>query len=119
MARIDLYGTSGGVLNETLNVSFIPVSSASTVNVAGATVGVGGAFAPNFLKGLGRQVSLFAEYQHTWWQDASFNAPVASPLFNYTFGRRDDTFRFGFTVALDAPPPQVAPTYPVKAPRLK
>jgi hypothetical protein len=27
-------------------------------------------------------------YQHTWWQDATFNKPAAaSPLFSYTFRR--------------------------------
>jgi hypothetical protein len=29
------------------------------------------------------QVSVFAEYQHFWWADATFNTPAASPAFNY------------------------------------
>jgi hypothetical protein len=33
----------------------------------------------------GHPVSLFAEYQHAWWQDTNFNTPAASPFFNYTF----------------------------------
>ena len=41
----------------------------------GATVGVGGAWQPSFLQGFGRPVSLFLEYQHTWWQDATFTTP--------------------------------------------
>jgi hypothetical protein len=115
-----LYGIAGvSVLNETLNINFIPTASARNVDVAGATVGLGGAWQPAFLQGFGRPVSLFAEYQHTWWQDASFNTPAASPFFNYTFRREDDVVKFGFTVSLGGPPPTPAPSYPVKAPMLK
>jgi hypothetical protein len=109
-----LYGIAGAsLLNETLNVNFIPVASSKATTVPGATVGVGAAFQPNFLQGSGSPVSLFLEYQHTWWQDAHFDMPAASPFFNYTFGREDDAVKLGFTVALGAPP-QV-PTYLVKA----
>lgn len=54
-------------------------------------------------------MSLFLEYQHTWWQDAQFNQPPNSPLFNYNFRREDDTIKLGFLVALSAPTPP-APT---------
>jgi hypothetical protein len=101
-----LYGIAGvSVLDETLNINFIPVSSSQTAWVAGGTLGVGGAIQPAFLQGFGHPVSLFLEYQHTWWQDAHFNTPAASPLFNYTFRRDDDVVKFGFTVSLDSPPP--------------
>jgi hypothetical protein len=39
----------------------------------GGTLGIGGAWQPSFLQGFGRPASLFAEYQHAWWQDADFN----------------------------------------------
>ena len=101
-----LYGIAGvSVLNETLNINFIPVSSSQSAWVTGATVGLGGAWQPAFLQGFGRPVSLFLEYQHTWWQSANFNTPAASPLFNYNFARQDDVVKFGFTVSLAAPPP--------------
>jgi hypothetical protein len=101
-----LYGIAGvSVLNETLNVNFIPVASSQSAWVAGGTVGVGGAWQPAFLQGFGRPVSLFLEYHHTWWQDATFTTPAASPAFNYTFARQDDVVKFGFIVSLDAPPP--------------
>jgi hypothetical protein len=101
-----LYGIAGvSVVNETLNVNFLPVASSRSAWVAGGTLGLGGAWQPSFLQGFGRPVSLFLEYQHTWWQDATFNAPAASPAFNYTFGRQDDVVKFGFTVSLAAPPP--------------
>jgi hypothetical protein len=114
-----LYGIAGmSVLNETLKVNFIPVASSTTTTVAGATVGFGGAFQPTFLQGFGNPVSLFIEYQHTWWQAAQFDTPAASPFFNYNFRREDDTIKFGFLVSL-SPPAAPAPSYPVKAPRLK
>jgi hypothetical protein len=95
-----LYGIAGiSVLNETLNVNFIPVASSHSATVAGATIGLGGAWQPSFLQAFGRPVSLFAEYQHTWWHAAMFNMPAASPLFNYTFRRADDVVKIGFTVA--------------------
>jgi hypothetical protein len=114
-----LYGIAGvSVMNETLNINFIPVSSSQSAWVAGGTVGFGGAFQPSFLQGFGRPVSLFAEYQHTWWQSANFNTPAASPLFNYNFARQDDVVKLGFTVSLSTPPSS-APSYSVKAPMLK
>jgi hypothetical protein len=115
-----LYGIAGvSVLNETLNINFIPTASSRRVDVAGATLGFGGAWQPGFLQGFGRPVSLFLEYQHSWWGGATFNTPAASPAFNYTFRREDDVVKFGFTVSLGGPPPPPAPSYPVKAPALK
>ncbi len=107
-----LYGIAGvSVLNETLNINFIPVSSSQSSWVAGGTVGVGGAWKPTFLQGFGHPVSLFAEYQHTWWQEANFNTPAASPFFNYNFHREDDVLKVGFTVDINAPP--LAPSAPM------
>jgi hypothetical protein len=101
-----LYGIAGAsVLNETLNVNFLPVTSSTNKTVAGGTVGAGFAFRPGFLQNLGRPVSLFAEYHHTWWQDAQFNSPAASPLFNYNFRRADDVVKLGFNVHFEEPPP--------------
>lgn len=106
-----LYGIAGvSALNETMKISFIPTYSSQSAWVAGATAGVGAAWKPDVLQGLGRPVSLFAEYQHTWWQDATFNAPTASPLFNYTFARQDDMVKLGVTVDLSAPPSPTAAT---------
>jgi hypothetical protein len=110
-----LYGIAGvSVLNETLNVNFIPVASSQSAWVARGTLGVGGAWQPGFLQGFGRPVSLFLEYQHAWWQDATFNTPAASPAFNYTFARQDDVVKFGFIVSLAA-----APTTAHSAPHYK
>ena len=115
-----LYGIAGvSALNETLNVNFISVASSKNANVGGATVGAGAAWAfnPSFMQGFGKPVSMFLEYEHTWWQDAHFDTPAASPFFNYTFRREDDIVKLGLMVSLDAPAPRS--TYPVKAPRSK
>jgi hypothetical protein len=36
--------------------------------------------------------SLSLEWQHTWWQTATFNNPASSPGFGYAFQRQDDQF---------------------------
>jgi hypothetical protein len=99
-----------------MKINFIPAFSSADARVAGATVGAGFAWHPQSWQIAGHAVSLFGEYQHTWWQDANFNTPAASPFFNYTFARQDDVLKFGFTVSLSpTPPPAAAPIYPVKA----
>jgi hypothetical protein len=62
-------------------------------------------------------VSLFAEYQHSWWQNAQFNSPAASPGFNYSFRRQDDVVKLGFNIHFEEPPPAAPmPTaMPIKA----
>jgi hypothetical protein len=108
-----LYGIAGvSVLNETLKVNFLPVTSSTDTIVPGGTIGAGFAYTlPNFSK-----VSLFAEYQHTWWRAGKFNTPLASPLFDYAFARQDDVAKVGFTVSLGPPPPPAgASGLPVKA----
>jgi hypothetical protein len=115
-----LYGIAGvSVLNETLNINFLPVMSSTSKTVAGVTVGTGAAFRPSFLQNFGHPVSLFLEYQHTWWHDAQFNSPAASPPFNYNFHREDDLVKLGFNIHFNEPSTPSSPTYPVKAPMLK
>lgn len=111
-----LYGIAGAsVLNETMKINFIPAFSSADATVVGATVGAGFAWHPQTWQIAGHAVSLFGEYQHTWWQDANFNTPAASPFFNYTFARQDDVVKLGFTVDLSpAAPAPAGPRY-VKA----
>jgi hypothetical protein len=113
-----LYGIAGAsLLNETMKINFIPAYSSSDATVAGATIGVGAAWHPDMLQIANHPVSVFAEYQHTWWQDANFNAPAASPAFTYNFRREDDIVKFGINIALGstAASPAARPAYPVKA----
>lgn len=65
----------------------------------------------------GHPVTLFVQYQHTWWNTANFYAPASSPAFDYAFKREDDTLKLGVNVYFGAasPAPPSSPTYPVKA----
>jgi len=120
-----VYGLGGfNLLNEDLRINFGGPTTSSNKTIVGGSLGVGAAFRPALLQGWGRPISMFIEYQHTWWQDAHLNQPAASPLFNYTFRREDDSLRIGFAVHFGAPsaPPRTPPTtwgLPVKAPALK
>jgi opacity protein-like surface antigen len=113
---MSVYGLAGlGVLNEDLNINFGGPVTASNKTIPGFMLGAGGEWQPALLQRWGRPVSLFIQYQHTWWADAKLNAPISSPLFNYNFRRADDTIRFGVNFYFGAPPTPVAPVYPVKA----
>ena len=50
------------------------------------------------IPGVALPLSLFASYEHTWWGDASLHAPAASPLFNYTWSREQDTVTIGVRI---------------------
>jgi hypothetical protein len=43
----------------------------------------------------GKSTSVFVDYQHTWWDTASLNRPIASPSFNYTWQRETDKIDLG------------------------
>jgi hypothetical protein len=112
-----LYGLAGvSWLNRSLNVNFATAAS-STVNTSGFTAGLGGEWHPSSWQLAGHPVTLFAQYQHTWWNTANFNAPASSPAFNYAFTRGDDTVKLGVNFYFGAAPQ--APGYPVKAPITK
>jgi hypothetical protein len=113
-----LYGLAGvSALNETMKINFIPAFSSADATVAGGTVGAGIAWHPVSWQVANLPLSLFAEYQHSWWDEAHFNAPSASPAFNYSFRRQDDLVKFGvnFSLGQGTSPPPAAPSYPVKA----
>jgi hypothetical protein len=109
------YGLAGAAfLNHDLNVNFATTAQ-SNVTTPGFMFGVGGEYQPPSWKLSGLPVSLFAQYQHTWWSNANFNAPTSSPAFNYAFRREDDTIKFGVNFYFGAAPAPAAPAYPVKA----
>ena len=113
-----LYGLAGvSALNETMKINFIPTFSSQDTTVVGATVGAGIAWHPASWQVASHPVSMFAEYQHSWWDDAHFSAPAASPGFNYTFRRQDDVVKFGVNFSFGQGPtaPPAPPGYPVKA----
>jgi opacity protein-like surface antigen len=99
-----VYGLAGvSWLNQDLNINFGGPVTSSNTTVPGFTFGLGGEYKPSFLQGFGVPVAVFAQYQHTWWQDGTLTTPAASPLFNYAFRREDDTFKVGFNVYFGAP----------------
>jgi hypothetical protein len=118
-SNLFVYGLFGGsVLNEDLNINFGGPVTSQNVTVTGFTSGFGAAFKPSLLQGFGMPVSVFAQYQHTWWADANLTQPAASPSFNYNFRREDDTLRFGVNLQFGgASPSQPSPPpgMPVKA----
>jgi len=112
-----IYGLIGvSWLNENLNVNFATAAT-SNVTIPGVTVGLGGECRPASWQIAGHPVTLFAQYQHTWWNTANFYAPASSPAFDYAFKREDDTVKLGVNFYFGAGPaqPPSTPTYPVKA----
>lgn len=99
---IYLYGLAAiAVLNKNLNINFGGPATSSNRTIAGFSAGLGGEWRPAFLQRWQRPVSLFVQYQHTWWDNSTLIRPAASPLFNYEFRRQDDTVRFGVNVYFD------------------
>jgi hypothetical protein len=93
------YGLAGGsLLNKDVTVAlgFPPTSVNRTV--VGGTLGAGLEYRPPGWNLLGAPVSVFAQYQHTWWDRTRLERPASSPLFDYAFQRQDDTFKFGVNV---------------------
>jgi hypothetical protein len=96
-----LYGL-GGVswLNEDLNINFGgPITSQNTT-VPGFVLGAGVEYQPILWRRVNSPITLFAQYQHTWWQGAKLTTPAASRGFNYAFPRQGDTFRVGVNLYL-------------------
>ena len=106
--------------NHDLNVNFATAAQSNTTTT-GFTAGLGAEYQPAAWRISGHPVSLFAQYQRTWWSNADFNRPASSPAFNYAFQREDDRCKLGvnsyFGAAVLAQPS--TPAYPVKAPTMK
>jgi len=115
--NVYLYGLAGAAfLNQDLNVNFATAAS-SNVTTPGVTLGAGAEFRPSSWQLLGHPISLFAQYQHTWWETAHFDRPASSLGFNYAFKPESDTFKLGVNLYFNPaqPPPPSPRPYPVKA----
>lgn len=78
------------------DVEFADLARTSeTQTLTGGTVGVGLAVQPAFLRGLGIPVSLFVQYEHTWWNESDRLRPAIAPETDYVFRRDDDRIKFG------------------------
>jgi outer membrane autotransporter protein len=95
-----VYGLAGAAwLNESLNINFPAGFSTKSATTPGFTLGLGTEYHPSTWQVAGHPISLFAQYQHTWYANANFNTPTpASPGFNYAFKRDDDMLKFGVIV---------------------
>jgi hypothetical protein len=115
--NVYLYGlVAAAFLNQDLNVNFATAAS-SNVTTPGVTVGAGAEFRSASWQLAGLPISLFAQYQHTWWDTAHFDRPASSPAFNYGFRREGIRSSFGVNLYFNpTPPPRPALlSYPVKA----
>jgi hypothetical protein len=91
-----LYALGGAsLLNHDLNINFGGPITSENKTTPGGSLGFGAEFQPSIMQGFGVPISVFLQYQHTWWSDAKLDRPVASPLFNYKFARQDDALRVG------------------------
>jgi hypothetical protein len=95
-----LYGLAGASwLNQSLNVNFATAAS-TNATTPGFTLGLGGEYQPSSWRLFGNPVSVFMQYQHTWWGTANFNTPSSSTLSNYAFKREDNTLKLGVNIHL-------------------
>jgi len=112
---LTIYGLAGASwLNHDLNINFATAASQNTTT-PGFTAGIGGEWQLSALQqGLQVPVSVFFQYQHTWWSNANFNTPASSPAFNYAFRREDDTVKLGLNFYFGGSPA----TEPTRSPML-
>lgn len=94
-----IYGLiAASFLNEDQKINFGGPVTSDRRTIAGLSVGGGVEVRPMVLQSSGMPVALFAQYQHTWYEDAKLTMPAASPLFNYQYQRTNDTFKAGVIV---------------------
>jgi hypothetical protein len=103
-----LYGQGGlSIANQQLKIDFGGPETNESKIVPGLTLGFGGEWklATNPLP-FGRSMSLFAGYEHTWWDKARLDMPDASRFFNYTWQRETDAVKFGARINWGDGPPR-------------
>jgi hypothetical protein len=118
-----LYGETGAsVANQRLQIHFGGPNTDTDKLTPGLNLGGGVEWKlpTNPFPSISHATTLFVEGKHIWWDKASLNTPVASPLFNYTWQRQSNEVVVGFRLALGAAAP-VAPhsDMAVKAPPTK
>ncbi len=96
-----LYAETGLAIGvQDLRINFGGPVSSRTAVTPGYVIGAGAEWrlydGPTGL--VGQSPSLFLEYSHIWWGDAQFNAPAASPAFNYTWSRESNIVKAGLRV---------------------
>ena len=97
MPNFLLYGQGGlSIANQQLKIDFGGPETNESKIVPGLTLGFGGEWMlPTPIIPLGKSTSLFADYQHTWWDTAKLIMPAASTPFNYAWRRNSDVIKLG------------------------
>ena len=93
---VNIYSLGGATfLNQKAEINFGGPITSETKTVPGLALGIGAEYKPSFLQGYGVPVSVYAQYQHTWYKDVHLDNPTASPGFNYAFQRSDNIVKLG------------------------
>jgi hypothetical protein len=103
-----IYGETGASFaNQRLQIHFGGPNTDTDKVTPGVNLGGGVEWKlpTNPFPSIGHATTLFVEGKHIWWDKASLNTPVASPLFNYTWQRQSNEVVVGFRIALGAAAP--------------
>jgi opacity protein-like surface antigen len=92
-----LYGATGvAVAGQSARINFGGPITQQNRATPGATLGAGGEYAIGAAPALyGKPVSLFAEYQHVWWDRDTIDMPAAVPTLNLRWQRQTNIVRAG------------------------
>jgi len=87
---IFVYGLAGiGWVRREVEVGTIQGVTTASATATGVMAGGGVEL------GIRRALHVFVQYEVASWGDVSLKTPPAAPQFDYTFGRHDQTLRFG------------------------
>jgi hypothetical protein len=86
--------------NQKAEINFGGPVTSETPTTPGFTFGFGAEYKPDFLQGLGMPVSLYLQYQHSWYRTLQIDGGAASPGFKYSFDNTDDLVKFGVNVQM-------------------
>jgi opacity protein-like surface antigen len=91
-----LYGQGGlSISNQRLEIDFGGPETNESKIVPGFTLGGGIEWKLPTSMPWGKSTSVFVDYQHTWWDTARLDRPIAAPSFNYTWQRDTDKIDLG------------------------
>jgi hypothetical protein len=98
MPGLLFYGATGiAVANQSIRINFGGPITQQNQATPGAALGGGGEYALSAAVPAlyGKSVSLFAEYQHIWWDSATIATPAAVPTLNLGGQRQSNILRAG------------------------
>ena len=99
-----IYGQTGiAVAHQNVQLNFGGATSSRSQLTPGYALGAGVEWQPPISPLFpttaspagGWTMSVFAQYDHIWWDKATLNAPSASPFYNYGWSRQSDMFTVG------------------------